>query len=220
MITRRSTLRLTAVTAGAGLAGCLGGSSQPGLPPLEPPTGCAESAAAPSVSLETPQLGEAGAPVTMDVYEDFACGHCRTYTEEVFPAVRRLYIDTGRVQYRFHDFPIPVNEWSYRIASAARAVQALSDDSRFFAFVSAVFAEQSRFREDGLAAVQAAARAVGVDPCAPALAAATDQYRGVVDASRADGAAIGVDRTPMIFVDGAPLTDYRLSTIEAAVPSP
>ena len=220
MPSRRTALRLTAVTAGAALAGCLGGSSEAGLPPLDPPAACADAAAAPDVSLSTPQLGEPDAPMTMDVYEDFACGHCRTYTEEVFPAIRRLYIDTGRIRYRYHDYPIPVNEWSYRIASAARAVQAMADEPRFFAFASAVFAEQSRFREEGLAAVQDAASAVGVDPCAPAIAAATDQYRSVVDASRADAAAIGVDSTPMIFVDGTPLADYRLSTVEAAVAGP
>jgi len=116
-------------------------------------------------------------------------------------------------------YPIPVNEWSYRIASAARAVQAMTDDTRFFAFVSAVFGQQSRFREDGLAAVQDAAATVSIDPCAPTIAAATDQYRSVVDASRADAAAVGVDRTPMIFINGMPLSDYRLSTIEAAIPA-
>ena len=220
MHTRRAALQLSIAAAGTALAGCLGGSSDAGLSALDLPSGCAGVQAAPMVALSTPQLGDPDAPVVMDVYEDFACGHCRTYSEEVFPSVERLFIDTGRIRYRFHDFPIPVNEWSYRIASAARAVQATADDAGFFAFVSAVFKQQSRFAEAGLAAVQDAAAAVGIDPCAPAIAAATDQYRSVVDASRAEAARIGVDRTPMIFVDGTPLSDYRLSTVEAAVTAP
>ena len=218
MHTRRAALQLSIASAGTALAGCLGGSSDAGLSTLDLPSECAAAQAAPTPPLSTPQLGDPDAPVVMDVYEDFSCGHCRTYSEEVFPAVKRLFIDTGQVTYRFHDFPIPVNEWSYRIASAARAVQAMRGDGQFFAFVSAVFKHQSRFREDGLAAVQDAAATVGIDPCAPAIAAATDQYRSVVDASRADAAAIGVDRTPMIFIDGTPLSDYRLSTVEAAIP--
>jgi Protein-disulfide isomerase len=217
MPSRRAALRLSIMTAGAALAGCLGGSDEAGLTRLDPPAACADAAAAPDVALPTPQLGDPDAPVVMDVYEDFACGHCRTYTEEVFPSIQRRHIDPGRLRYRYHDYPIPVSEWSYRIASAARAVQAMADERRFFAFVSAVFREQSRFREQGLEAVEDAATAVGVDPCPPAIAAATDQYRAVVDASRADAAAIGVDRTPMIFIDGTPLADYRLSTVEAAL---
>jgi Protein-disulfide isomerase len=217
MVSRREALQLTAVSMGTAVAGCMGGRSDAGLPALAIPSGCTDAARAPDGALPTPSLGDPAASRVMDVYEDFACGHCRTYSAEVFPAVTRLYIDTGRIHYRFHDFPIPVNEWSYRIASAARAVQAMTDETQFFAFVSAVFEQQSRFRDEGLSAVQDAAAAVGIDPCGPAIAAATDQFRAVVDASHADAVSIGVDRTPMIFVDGSPLADYRLSTIEAAL---
>lgn len=45
-----------------------------------------------------PTLGNAEAPVKLILFENFMCEHCREFETDVFPQLRRDYIDTGRVE--------------------------------------------------------------------------------------------------------------------------
>ena len=45
-----------------------------------------------------PTLGNPDAPVKLILFENFMCDHCRTFETEVFPQLKREYIDTGRVE--------------------------------------------------------------------------------------------------------------------------
>jgi protein-disulfide isomerase len=51
-------------------------------------------------------LGNPNAPVTMVEYASLTCPHCRNYHANVFPKVKRAYIDTGKVRYIIREFPI------------------------------------------------------------------------------------------------------------------
>lgn len=50
-------------------------------------------------------LGSAEAKVTVVDFSNYLCPHCRDHALEVFPLIRRDYIDTGKVRYVFRDFP-------------------------------------------------------------------------------------------------------------------
>lgn len=52
---------------------------------------------------DRPSLGAADAPVTVLVVRSFRCDHCRTFQEETFPALRRDFVDTGRVRWTVLD---------------------------------------------------------------------------------------------------------------------
>ena len=47
---------------------------------------------------DQPRLGEADAPVTLAVFEDFKCPACKFFTESVLPQIKRDYIDEGQAQ--------------------------------------------------------------------------------------------------------------------------
>jgi protein-disulfide isomerase len=51
-------------------------------------------------------LGRANAPVTMIEYASLTCPHSRNYHANIFPRVKREYIDTGKVRYIIREFPI------------------------------------------------------------------------------------------------------------------
>lgn len=52
-------------------------------------------------------LGRADAPVTIVQYASMTCPHCRRFQAESFPALKREYIDTGKVRYVLRaEFPI------------------------------------------------------------------------------------------------------------------
>ena len=51
-------------------------------------------------------LGRADAPVTIVKYMSLTCPHCRRFQAEVFPVLKREYIDTGKVRLVIREFPI------------------------------------------------------------------------------------------------------------------
>jgi protein-disulfide isomerase len=51
-------------------------------------------------------LGRADAPVTLIKYASLTCPHCRAFQRDVFPQLKREYIDTGKVRFVLREFPI------------------------------------------------------------------------------------------------------------------
>jgi len=212
--TRRGYLAaLGATTTVGATAGCLGGGSAL-------PEGCDVGTLDSVSSLPRPALGPSDAPVTVDVFEDFACPHCKTFTESVYPEIRSNYVDSGDVRYRFFDYPIPVNEqWSWAAASAARAVQDRGDSEAFFAFTEGVYENQGRLDEEGYQIVHDLANDLDVDGCEVAAAADQGTYRDVVESDKQEGSERGVPGTPAVYVDGNLLDGAGWSTVSGAIES-
>src|SRR3982750_791358 len=52
-------------------------------------------------------MGNAKAKVTIIEYASVTCPHCARFNEDVFPALKAKYIDTGKVRYVFREFLTP-----------------------------------------------------------------------------------------------------------------
>jgi protein-disulfide isomerase len=201
---------LVAAAGAAGLAaGCLGGGGSGTDCDVDP---------GPTVStLPSPTLGAADAPVTVEVFEDFACPHCATFSLEALPRLRSEYVDPGVVQYVHRDFPLPVDDrWSWEVASAARAIQDDLDDETFFEYAHALFENQSDYSPALLADL---ADEVGAPGCAVQADALAETYRPVVEADRRAAVDRDVGGTPAAFVAGRPVRptfDAIAAAIEAA----
>jgi protein-disulfide isomerase len=61
---------------------------------------------APGPDLPEMALGRAEAPVTIIKYMSLTCPHCRAFHRDVFPQLKREYIDTGKVRFVLREFPI------------------------------------------------------------------------------------------------------------------
>ncbi|MDS0221500.1 DsbA family protein [Haloarcula sp. S1AR25-5A] len=191
--TRRGLLSATTVALGA-IAGCSGGSSE------EESTGTTETPTPiPGQPLSTPVAGDPEADVTVAVYEDYACPHCATYSESVYPQVRDEYLTDGTIRYEFHDFPIPVNDIvSWQAASAARAVQDNAGDEAFFTYSERLFANQNQLGPDTYADLT---EGLDVDGETVRAAATGELYRPTVSGDREAGIDRGVEGTPTMFVN-------------------
>jgi protein-disulfide isomerase len=51
-------------------------------------------------------LGSADAPLTVYEYASMTCPHCRAFHASSFPAIKKAYIDTGKVKWVIREFPI------------------------------------------------------------------------------------------------------------------
>lgn len=202
---RRRVLGGVGVATGIAVAGCLGR-------PEGTPT--AGDGAVDGPDLPPPVLGDPDADVTVAVYEDFSCPHCASYNSEVVPQVEAEYIEPGTIRYEHHDFPIPVDDWSWPVASAARAVQDGQGDRSFFDFADRLFENQGQFSLDRLAEL---ADAVGADGPTVREAADEETYRPVVEADRSAGIERGVSGTPTVFVNDERLVGPSFSELADAI---
>lgn len=182
--TRRSFLATaTAIAAGA-TAGCLGSDGDDGDGGVPEP----------------PVAGDPDADVTVTVYDDFACPHCRTFKLEIYPQLVETYIDPGRIRFEQRDFPIPVDgTWSWAVASAAREAFESEGDEAFWSFSTAMFERQTSYSYD---TIEAVAEEQGLDAAAVREAAEDVTHRSTLEADKSYGRENGVQGTPAIFVDG------------------
>jgi protein-disulfide isomerase len=67
-------------------------------------------------------LGDPHARVTVIEYASASCPHCARFNNEVFPAFKAKYIDTGKVYYAFREFltdPVQVAAAAFLLARCA-----------------------------------------------------------------------------------------------------
>ena len=167
-------------------------------------------------------LGNAAAPVTIDLYEDFQCPACEQWGQNVFPSLVRNEVSAGTVRIVFHGFAFIGPESS----DASRAVWAAEQQGKFWDMWATLYANQGLHENGGAfarARLLAMADVLGLDPVrfvadldsAAATSFVTD---GVAEATRA-----GVNSTPTLIINGKPFggagyADVSLAVAAAAAP--
>ena len=202
--TRRAYLTTLGTAAAVGLAGCAGGNGGSGgadsasETTIDTSYECELTERDPVTELSQPVEGPSDATVTVDVFEDFACPHCADFATGGLSRLKDEYLDGNDVRFRHFDFPIPVSEWSGRVANAARSIQETQDDAAFFEFSLAAYDNLSEYSWQ---LVGDLAEQVGADPCRVLSDASNATYEQVLDANRQTGIDRGVESTPGIFVN-------------------
>ena len=64
----------------------------------------------PSINAETVRIisGNKDAKITIIVYESLTCSHCANFHNEIYPPLKKEYIDTGLAKIEFRHFPLDV----------------------------------------------------------------------------------------------------------------
>ena len=161
-------------------------------------------------------LGNAAAPVTIDLYEDFQCPACARWGENVFASVVRNELASGSVNIAFHSFAFIGPE----SAAAGRAAWAAGEQGRFWDMWATLYANQGLHENGGSFArdrLVAMADAIGLDGARFATdldstAAATWVADGVTAA-----AAAGVNSTPTLMIEGTAMTGSGYADVAAAI---
>ena len=91
-------------------------------------------------------MGKNTAPITMDVYSDFQCPHCKHFHDEIQPQIVQNYVNTGKVYLIHHDFPLPSFKYSREAALYAIAA---SRFNKYEAVATALFTKQESWGQTG-----------------------------------------------------------------------
>ena len=198
--TRRTYLTTVGTAAAVvGLAGCSDtNSSSDASGATATSHDCELTDREPVAELSQPVEGSSDAAVTVDVFEDFACPHCADFATGGLTQLKNEYVEGGDVRFRHFDFPIPVSDWSGRVANAARSIQETQGDAAFFAFSLAAYENSEDYSWQLIGDL---AEDVEADPCRVLSDASNATYEQVLSANRQTGIDRGVESTPGIFVN-------------------
>jgi len=151
-------------------------------------------------------LGDPNAPVKIDIFEDFQCPSCRTFTEEVGPQLIETYVATGQVYYVFHHYAfLDTNTVTKESQQAANAAMCANEQGKFWEYHDVLFANwngenQGAFSDRRLLAF--AETVDGLDIDAFTACFEEDRYEDDIKADFELGQQMGVTGTPSVFVNG------------------
>jgi len=147
-------------------------------------------------------LGDSAAPVVITEYADFQCPACQTFDVVQFPDVRRQLIDTGKLRWRYRDFPLDnVHPFARVVAHAAACV---NDQGRYWEFHSMLYQGQGTWsrQSDPSDTFRGYVKQVGADVSAYDACMKSAKYAGRIQASYDEGIRAGVSSTPSFVIGG------------------
>ena len=121
---------------------------------------CAGSAMAAPPLPDDMSLGNPKAKVKLVEYASLSCTHCAVFNNEVFPAFKKKYIDTGKVHYTLREILTPPAQ----VAAAGYLTARCAGRDKYFTVVDAVFRGHDEMVKtgDARAVLVAAAQAGGL----------------------------------------------------------
>jgi len=162
-------------------------------------------------------LGQASAPVKLVEFADYTCPYCGQWAAQVQPQLIRDYVNTGKLQIVFYDFPLgSEGEHKYSFL-AARAARCAAEQGKFWEMHDALFGRQSEWSFVATAPVkqfEEYARGVGVEPTKFNACLESDRYADAVTASHYLGEQLGVNETPTIIINEKRLSNPGLHDYE------
>src|SRR5882762_3176908 len=107
-------------------------------------------------------LGQASAPVEVVEYLDFECPVCASFATIQMPTIKDQLINTGRVRWRFRDYPLPIHKYS---RFAAHAAQCAGAEGKYFQMQDQLFTHHqwAQTGKDPSSLFRDFAQAAGVD---------------------------------------------------------
>ena len=87
-------------------------------------------------ALEEKSLGNKEAPIKMVEFASMTCGSCAKFHNDVFPSIKKDFIDSGKVFFTYKDFPLD------KFALKASVIARCSGDAKFFNFLSVIYNKQ------------------------------------------------------------------------------
>lgn len=147
-------------------------------------------------------IGSPDATVVVQGWEDFLCPACQQWNRDVKDTFFEQYVNTGKVRFEFHQFPL---QQHYPGAlQAAMASECVADQNEFWPYHDRVFQAATARGQAGteVEALIGYARELGIDENAVRTCMNNLQHQQTVLASLDGARQLGLTSTPSILVDG------------------
>jgi protein-disulfide isomerase len=151
----------------------------------------------PASSLPEMSFGNPSAPLVLIKYMSLTCPYCKRFHAEVFPELKRAYIDTGKVRFVMREFPIGKASGTATVAlRCAPADKYLALYGKFLEQQSSWVSQEVRTDQIGKVAAQ-----VGVTGEAFSACLADKKLVADLNAIKERGRKLGIIGTPNFYLD-------------------
>jgi protein-disulfide isomerase len=148
---------------------------------------------------EYPSRGRVDAPLTLLEFTDYQCPYCRRFQAETWPALKRAYVDTGKLRFVLLDLPLDFHEAAEPAAEAAHCAAA---QGGFWPMHDALLRSDASLAPqaiENLAALQ------GLNVARLRACTTRHETRGAIERNAALARSLGLNGTP----------DFILGTVAA-----
>jgi protein-disulfide isomerase len=145
-----------------------------------------------------PTYGNVNAPVTVVVFADFQCPHCKAEAPGLRKAVQNY---RGEAKLVFKHFPLEMHD---RAQAAAIAAEAAHEQGKFWEMHDLIFDHQEQLEDEDLERYAKQIRGLDFDKWKAAFESESAELAVLKD--RAVGEALDIQGTPAVYINGRQLT--------------
>ena len=143
--------------------------------------------------------GSPDAPVEITEFADYQCPFCQTFATLQMPTLDERLIKTGRVRWRYRDFPLQQHPFA---RLAAHSAACADEQGKYWEQHNRIYEGQSEWAgaRNAAPAFRNYAKAAGVDLNRYDSCMKAGKYAGRIQASYNEGVQLGVSSTPTLLV--------------------
>jgi protein-disulfide isomerase len=145
--------------------------------------------------------GSAEAPVEITEFADYQCPFCQTFATLQMPTIEDRLIKSGRVRWRYRDFPLQQHAFA---RLAAHSAACADEQGKYWDQHQRIYEGQSEWASarDAGRIFRGYAQAAGLDLGRYDACMKAGKYAGRIQASYNEGVQLGVSSTPTLLVSG------------------
>lgn len=157
-------------------------------------------------------LGDPKSKVTLVEYASASCPHCAKFAIDVFPALKKEYIDTNKINYIFREFPL-----NDPALAASMIIRSLPKEN-YFPVTEIVFKTQEKWVPNPLAGLKNIALQAGLTEDKFNAILKDNELAKKIIAVRSQGEKLGVSGTPTFFLNGEVLDgEQKIENLRAKI---
>ncbi len=145
--------------------------------------------------------GSASAPVEITEYADYQCPFCQTFATLQMPTIEERLINTGRLRWRYRDFPLEMHPFA---RLAAHSAACADEQGKYWQQHDLIYQGQPEWSASRNAAsdFRRYAQSAGLDLGRYDACMKSGKFAGRIQADYNSGIALGVSSTPTLVVNG------------------
>lgn len=146
-------------------------------------------------------MGSDSAKVEITEYADYQCPFCQTFDQLQLPTIKQDLIDSGRLRWRYRDFPLQQHPFS---RLAAHSAACADEQSKYWEQHRRIYEGQQDWAEsrDAAPIFRQYAQGNGLNLARYDACMQSAKYAGRIQASYDEGVRVGVSGTPTLLVGG------------------
>ena len=146
-------------------------------------------------------IGSPTAPVEITEYADYQCPFCQTFATLQMPTIKERLIDSGRLRWRYRDFPLQQHPFA---RLAAHSAACADEQGKYWSQHDRIYEGQQDWAtaRDAGPLFRDYARAAGLDLGRYDSCMKAGKFAGRIQASYNEGVQLGVSSTPTLLVGG------------------